>query len=689
MGTYAFQPILAQHEADGQRGLPPSLTTSFDCTTFNDATALQPGFISLTNPSWTGNMNQDLILTGTNGIITATTWGSGDQVTKLRDRGVGPLVPIGHEDVLRDFIHEGGDGAEVTVEVTGLVAGLHSFRTYHHDWNTWTNNTQYFSIHADDADGTDVLKVANGHYSDQMVPYMGETFILRSNGVDPVRFMVRPNTGSSVAMFNGMTITGPCTESVTMELRADAQSSQASWEIVLQSTEEVVCQFNIPSDNITGPITETCCLPVGCYRLRVMDSGGDGFVSGGITGGYQLRESGVNGRRIIDNLGNFTGGSVSAIANTYENGAFCVPLGDDKPIFSSCDKLDWVNNKFLVCHSNPAVSAQYGVANTTSGYEFWFFDPNGTYSFRRFRNHATSDGYGSGATRACHFKVNGWVNSMATPHLPANRLLNVRVRGRVAGNNLAFGPACLFKIDPALAACPRVKLQDDPANTADFSCGVSRDFGGPSRPANRIYADPPRPVPVVPSNLVRYQFRFRIPGENICIVRPPQTSARMVLNWSNGVPLECSKTYEVDVRVSLDGGATWCFGPAQTNEASACADTEAWGKVCLVTINGCLELAEAGSHISMQGSGGITLYPNPNHGDQLFLSMDRVPTEVDQVSLEIFDLAGKNRLTRSIAAQDGWVKSHIDLGGELGSGLYLVRITVGSAKYSERLVIAP
>ncbi|MBK7620872.1 MAG: hypothetical protein IPJ10_16350 [Flavobacteriales bacterium] len=36
---------------------------------------------------------------------------------------------------------------------------------------------------------------------------------------------------------------------------------------------------------------------------------------------------------------------------------------------------------------NVAVSGQHGVTgNNTSGYEFWFFDPNGNfYSFRRFR----------------------------------------------------------------------------------------------------------------------------------------------------------------------------------------------------------------------------------------------------------------------------------------------------------------
>ncbi len=494
-----------------------------------------------------------------------------------------------------------------------------------------------------------------------------------------------PSTNDETWQANCTCVGTPCSQNVILELRSDANSDEISWEILYQNDGTVVCSGGGYLPNILDPIAEPCCLPIGCFRLRVYDSGGDGFV----TGGYELRESGVNGRRIIDNSGNFTNGSVSAIANTYENGAFCVPIGDDKPIWSSCDKLDWVNNKFIVCHANAAVSAQYGVTNTTSGYEFWFFDPNGSYSFRRFRSHATSDGYGSGATRACHFKVNGWVNSMATPHIPANILMNVRVRGRVAGNNLPFGSACQFKIDAALAACPRVKLQDDPANVSDYSCGVSRDFGGASNPNNRIYANPPQSVPVVPSAMVRYQFRFRISGEGVCIVRPPQTSARMVLNWTTGTPLECSKTYEVDVRVSLDGGATWCFGPGATDEASACADTEDWGKVCLVSINGCNEMDGGGDHLAIQGDGTFTMYPNPNHGDQLFVSMEHVQVGIETVSVAIFDLTGKRVSSRTIAVQDGSVKANLDLTGELAGGLYLVRINAGDRTFSEQLVIQP
>ncbi len=504
------------------------------------------------------------------------------------------------------------------------------------------------------------------------------------------------NNGSGPFLFgqiNGscQCVAVPCTETVTMELRTDALSSQASWQILLQGTNQVVCQFSIPINGITSPITDNCCLPVGCYRLRVNDSGGDGFVSGGITGGYQLRESGPTGSRIIDNLGNFTSGSTSALSSTYGDGAFCVPVGSDRPIFSSCDKMDWVNDKFIVATENTAVSAQYGITNTTSGYQFWFFDPNGTYSYRRFRNHATSDGFGSGALRANHFRVNGWSNTMTTPHIPSDILLNVRIRGRVAGVDQPFGPACLFKIDAVRAAAPLVKLQDNPLSN-DFSCGVTKVFGGSNSAANRITVNPPQPVPAVSSGNVRYQFRFRLPGEvpnpGSCIVRPMQTSPTLYLNWATGDKLKCNTQYEVDVRASLDGGLTWNIANA---EAECDPNPTPWGKVCMVNISSSTycpgSLQGSSSSMAQQTNGDLTMYPNPNRGEQLFINLSSVESNVNTVSVDIYDLTGKRVVARTIAVNEGFVKTTLDLNGDLNSGMYLVNVTSGSKTYTERLVI--
>ncbi len=472
----------------------------------------------------------------------------------------------------------------------------------------------------------------------------------------------------------------PCTNDVVLEFTTDEGGQEITWEIREQGSNELIATGGGGYPN-SAIVAETTCLFNGCYTLGVFDAAGDGIAGGG----YVLRTA--TGERIIDNSMNFTNGGVSAISGGQ---GFCLPIGTDKLIFSSCDKLDWVNNRFIVASANPVVSAQFGVTNTSSGYEFWFYDPNGSYSYRRFRSHATSDGFGSGATRACHFKVNGWTNSVATPHLPNGVLLNVRVRGRVAGSNLEFGPACLFKVDAALAACPRVKLQDNPSNTSDFSCGVFRNFGGASNPNNRITANPSQPVPAVASSAIRYQFRFRIPSEGVCIVRPPQTSALLVLNWTNGPALLCGKTYEVDVRTSVNGGLSWCFGPAGTSQAAACADPEAWGKVCNVTINPCASAIGVLSGMDVETTNAtLAMYPNPNRGDQLFVSMTDIDNTISTVTMDVYDMTGKRIVARTITAQDGFVNQAVDLNSELAAGLYLVNFTAGEQVFSERLIIQP
>jgi hypothetical protein len=396
-----------------------------------------------------------------------------------------------------------------------------------------------------------------------------------------------------------------------------------------------------------------------------LDSSGDGFGTGG---GYQLRLTGANPAdiRIIDNLGNFNSGSESSISGGPN--AFCFPMGAQKPIFTSREKLDWTAGQYIVAEEDGAVSAEWDVTPpvvqpTNTGYEFWFFDPNGGYSFRRFRNHATSDGFGNvGATRACHMKINNWA---ASSHIPANRLMNVRIRTRVNGVNGAWGPAYRFKIDPTLAACPLTKLNNIPGNQYE-SCDQAREWGA----GNWIHA-----LPVTGAN--RYQFRFRIPGEGFNQVITSNTYF-LQLNWT-GVPgLTPGKTYQVDVRISKNGGASWCQVPGQ------------WGgDVCTLEIPPPDEMQGGGQELAVEGNNtDLLMWPNPNNGAQLWLSLTDIKEGVETVSVDIFDLAGKRAMARIIPTQGGHLNTVLDVNGELGAGVYIVTITAGDKVYTERLVIA-
>ncbi|MBK9514342.1 MAG: T9SS type A sorting domain-containing protein [Flavobacteriales bacterium] len=450
-----------------------------------------------------------------------------------------------------------------------------------------------------------------------------------------------------------------CTENgLTLEFQTDAAPFETTWEIRNEAG-SVVATSGGPLVAPFGVQTENGCVPDGCYTLRVLDAAGDGMT----TGGYILRTQGTN-QRIIDNRNNFSTGSISAISGGQ---GFCLPISNDKVIFTSCDKLDWINGQYVVASPNPAVSAEWivgganSVQDNNSGYEFWIFDPNGSYSFRRFRSHNVSDGFGpASATRACHMKLNNWA---VASQVPANVLMNVRVRARINGVNGEFGPACRLEINPVLAACPQTNLMDVPGSS-QFSCNVIRQYGT----NNYVYA---RPV----AGANRYQFRFRLPAEGFEVVR--QTSNYILqLNWTGPTALQDGKTYEVDVRVSKDAGATWCTSATP------------WGNICSVTI----DQTPAGSgnqNFAAAGQGELRMFPNPNRGDLLNFSISDIEVGVNTVSVDIFDLFGKRISARTIAVTDGHVNTTLDLNGELAAGMYLVNITAGETVYTERLMIQP
>jgi hypothetical protein len=452
---------------------------------------------------------------------------------------------------------------------------------------------------------------------------------------------------------------------LTMEFQTDQFSDETTWEIIPEGFNTPACAgggFFPPN----ASVTDFCCLPDGCYRMRVLDSFGDGMVTGGFTGGYILRTTGTNDR-IIDNRNNFDGvfdGDLSAISGGQ---GFCLPIGNDKLIFTSCDKLDWINGQYVVATPNAAVSAEWipnganNVQDNNSGYEFWIFDPNGSYSFRRFRSHNISDGFGpASATRACHMKLNNWG---VASQVPANVLMNVRVRARINGVNGEFGPACRLEINPTLAACPQTQLMNIPGDP-NFSCGATRAWGN----GNFVHA---RPV----SGANRYQFRFRLPAEGFEVVRTTTTYFAQ-LNWPV-LPLQDGKTYDVDVRVSKNGGATWC------------SLSDPWGIVCQLTIDNTPANSGNQNFAAEGAAGDLRMFPNPNRGDVLNFSLSAIEEGVNTVSVDIFDLYGKRVSTRIIAVTDGNVNTILDLNGELAAGMYVVNITAGETIYTERLVIQP
>jgi hypothetical protein len=451
---------------------------------------------------------------------------------------------------------------------------------------------------------------------------------------------------------NNCTCTGaPAAHSVTIAFQTDANGQQSTWEILDQVNNTIMCSGGGWYPPFADGISEVCGLPNGDFKLRVYDSGGDGIANGG----YILRMSGLNGARIIDNRYNFNSGSVSAIANDL---GFTLPMGTDRLINAHNDKLDWLSGQFLVAAENPAVSAQWipNAANTLqdadSGYEFWIFDPNGTYSFRRFRSHNMADGFGNvGATRACHMQINNWTSAN---HIPTAVMMNVRVRGRVDGNNMEWGPASRFKIDPIAAACPMTKLMDLPGNQF-LSCGQYRTWASNSY----VHA---RPV----SGATQYQFRFRLPAENFEVVRTVSTYFT-ALGWTNAAPLTTGSTYEVDVRAFKNG--QWC----------------PWGDICTLTIG---TQVQGGSQNSLQitsavAEASMSVWPNPSSGEQVNITLQGVSTEM--ITVELLDMTGKKIISRSFNVTGNVIA--LDLPATVTPGMYLIQAEAAGTVLTQRLIV--
>jgi len=201
---------------------------------------------------------------------------------------------------------------------------------------------------------------------------------------------------------------GNCTELLTLEIALDNNGSQTTWEVRDASGTTVILSGGPYQNGLGGTtVTETLCLNQLCYRLIVNDAGGNG-ISGG---GYVLRDA--NNRRIVDANGLFT--STSSASNE-----FCLQLSNARLINASCDR------------TRPYVSSSQIYASFVpgaSGYQFWIFDPHGSYSRRVFRS-----------------TQNFAPSTLLTNPVPANLDLNVRVRALIGGTYTEFGAACRLRL---------------------------------------------------------------------------------------------------------------------------------------------------------------------------------------------------------------------------------------------------
>jgi hypothetical protein len=142
-------------------------------------------------------------------------------------------------------------------------------------------------------------------------------------------------------------------ETLVLALHLDPFGSQTRWKLL--NAEGVVVLEGGPFADGDTLVTDTICVPPGCYKLKVFDSNSDGMGAGG----YVLTNG--NGERIIDANGAF--GAVSFAKTT-----FCLPLGEPHLIEADCDQV--LTDGDAITSSSVAGATQY---------RFLVFDPHGSY----------------------------------------------------------------------------------------------------------------------------------------------------------------------------------------------------------------------------------------------------------------------------------------------------------------------
>jgi hypothetical protein len=93
-------------------------------------------------------------------------------------------------------------------------------------------------------------------------------------------------------------------------------------------------------------------------------------------------------------------------------------------------------------------------------------------------------------------------------------------------------------------------------------------------------------------------------------------------------------------------------------------------------------LFDEGTNVTM------SLYPNPNRDGLVTLSMQGVDVaDETMVDIDVYDMLGKRVFTERTVAAEGIVNHRMELGREIGTGLYMVNVSIEGKLYTQRLVI--
>jgi hypothetical protein len=424
--------------------------------------------------------------------------------------------------------------------------------------------------------------------------------------------------------------TFPCPgNSVVVAINTDDHADQTTWQIKDDGGALLASGGPYTGQNNTL-VTDTVCLGTipgdACYSFKIFDSFGDGL---GGTGNWALRTP--EGKPLIAD--NFPTGSVSP-ASPQSSGdygtshTFCLPSGSCDVKTTECGIYTNALDNKVFC-DNVAGASQY---------EFEFSDPDAGF-LRRIVRH----------TNYVHF-------GDISPGLTPGTHYFCRVRTNASGplEDAHFGTGCEMGLGVAqVVTCS--ELISAPAY--GHSCNETRPFGA----NGYIYA-----VPVQGASL--YQFEISNSDAGYDEVLSSNTYI-LHLAWNDHPPLVNGTTYNVSVNVTVNG-----------LETGFCPST------CTITIDNGTGGRPEQRMAPDEGGSDVSVWPNPNDGQHVFLTMDGLDDALQTVQVELFDATGRRTLATSIPVVDGRLNTTLDL-KDINTGSYELRILAGDRTFNRQLLV--
>lgn len=205
-------------------------------------------------------------------------------------------------------------------------------------------------------------------------------------------------------------------------------------------------------------------------------------------------------------------------------------------------------------------------------------------------------------------------------------------------------------------ACALTQLTTSDA--PETSCGADVWMSGGST----LYA-----TPVPGAN--RYQWLFTRGTYARAIAKT--TNALPITTWATS-PLKPGRYYDVQVRASFDNGASWC----------------PYGPVCTVrTRNGMQSMVRSAEVEDAVFDASLTLFPVPNDGNGVNMTVDAMADEEGTARLFVFDLSGRLVDSRMLILAPGEQVHTLGFDQTLREGVYVVQLHTARGSRTARMVV--